>query len=111
MSNCSVDCRNSVLSLEDVLARLDRIEGKLDCLVEQRTAKDYYSTAEIAKILGRSEFTVREWARLGRINAIKRLSGRGRAKEWAIAHSELQRYQSEGLLPPPDIFQRLRNVG
>ena len=84
---------------EQVLQRLDRIETLLEQLVSQRTVKDWYSIAEVAQILGRAEFTVREWCRLGRVSASKRKCGRGRAKEWIISHEELTRIQNEGLLP------------
>lgn len=84
-----------------LVLRLDRIEAKVECLVKRQTVKDWYSTAEVAAILKRSEFTVREYCRLGRINAEKRKSGRGRAQEWAISHCELLRIQKEGLLPIP----------
>jgi Helix-turn-helix domain len=80
--------------------RLDKIEGLLSVLVERQTLKDYYSTDEFARIVGKAEFTVREWARLGRINAKKRKSGRGAFAAWVISHQELQRYQREGLLAP-----------
>lgn len=84
---------------EQVLQRLDRIETMLAQLISQRTVKDWYTVAEVAQLLGRAEFTVREWCRLGRIYASKRDCGRGRAKEWIISHEELTRIQNEGLLP------------
>lgn len=61
--------------------------------------KEWYAIAEAAEVLGKAPFTVREWARLGRINALKRPSGRGKASEWMIAHREVERIQNKGLLP------------
>lgn len=84
---------------DDVLARLARIESILAALVEQKTVKEWYSTAELAKLLRRAEFTVREWCRLGRIRAEKRKCGRGPASEWMVSHVELTRVRNEGLLP------------
>ena len=84
---------------DNVDDRLDRIEELLMTLVSQKQQKEYYSTAEVAEILDRAEFTVREWCRLGRIWAEKRSCGRGRSKEWMISHEELQRIRNEGLLP------------
>lgn len=84
---------------EDLADRLARIEAKLDSLIEVRTEKEYYTTAEVATRLGRAEFTVREWCRHGRIYAEKRACGRGNSREWMISHEELQRIASEGLLP------------
>lgn len=86
---------------DDVLTRLDKIEALLASLVEQRAAKEWYSTAEAAAILRRAEFTVREWCRLGRVRAEKKKAGRGPASEWMISHAELTRVRNEGLLPDP----------
>ena len=61
--------------------------------------KDWYTTAEAGQILGKAEFTVREWARNRRIRAEKKGSGRGKYQSWVVAHAELQRIQREGLLP------------
>ncbi len=79
--------------------RLARIEHMLAGLVERESIKDWYSTTEVGNILGRSGYTVREWARLGRIRASKRRCGHGSAKEWMISHEELTRLRNEGLLP------------
>jgi hypothetical protein len=83
----------------EILERLDRIEDAIKQLIEDRTPREYYSTAEIAAILGKAEFTVREWCRLGRVWAEKRPCGRGNSKEWMISHVELTRIRNEGLLP------------
>jgi hypothetical protein len=82
----------------ELLERLGRVEAALTLLVRERTVKDWYTTAEVAGVLGKAEFTVREWCRLGRINAQKRLSGRGAYPAWCISREELLRYQREGLL-------------
>lgn len=84
--------------VEEVFARLDKMESVLLELASQRTAKEWYSTDEIAKILGKAEYTVREWCRQGRIKADKKGSGRGKYQGWAISNSELLRFQKEGLL-------------
>ena len=82
-----------------ILARLERIETALETLIQLRTIKDFYSTAEIAETLGKAEFTVREWCRLGRIHAQKKQHGRGAHAEWVVPREELERFQREGLLP------------
>ena len=81
--------------------RLTRIEERLQELVDEKQQKEFYSTQEVAEQLGRAEFTVREWCRLGRINATKRATGRGRSQEWMVSHEELTRVRNEGLLPQP----------
>jgi hypothetical protein len=89
-------------------ARLARIETLLQQLVEQRTVKEWYSTAEVAALMERAEFTIREWCRLGRVHAEKRLTGWGRSREWMISHEELTRLRNEGLLPEPKSVARSR---
>jgi hypothetical protein len=79
--------------------RLQKIEAMLVVLVERQQVREWYSTEEFARLAGKAEFTVREWCRLGRVRAEKRLSGRGAHPAWAIAHAELLRFQREGLLP------------
>ena len=87
------------MDIQGIADRLDRIENSLQRLATERLIKEYYSTSEIAHLVKRSEFTVREWCRLGRIAAEKRACGRGRSQEWMIPHDELLRFQCEGLLP------------
>lgn len=84
-------------SLED---RLTRIEAMLAALVEGQQVREWHSVEQVARIVGRSEFTVREWCRRGRIQATKKGSGRGAHAAWAIAHDELLRLQREGLRRP-----------
>jgi transposase len=79
--------------------RLERIETMLAVLVERQQAREWYSVEQFARQVGRSEFTVREWARKGRIHATKKGSGRGAHASWAISHDELLRFQREGLRP------------
>ncbi len=86
---------------ELVANRLEKMEAALALLVQQRTVKDWYTTEEVAQLVGKAEFTVREWCRHGRIRATKRDCGRGRTQEWKIAHAEIERYRNEGLLPVP----------
>lgn len=94
--------------LDDLTTRLARIEQALDLLVQQRTVKEWYSTAEVAKLLGKAEFTVREWCRLGRVKAEKKKCGRGVASEWIISHEELTRVRNEGLLPEPNPYRHVK---
>jgi hypothetical protein len=83
----------------ELTTRLDRIEQMLKELIEAKTIKDYYEIEEFSRIVGKAAFTCREWARLGRIRAQKRKSGRGAFASWVVSHDELLRYQREGLLP------------
>jgi len=82
-----------------ILKELQEVKAMLVVLVERQQVKEWYTIAEIARILGKAEFTVREWARRDRIRAEKRSSGRGAYPAWVISNEELLRYQREGLLP------------
>ncbi len=90
----------------ELVARLDRIERMLAALVERQAAKEWYTTEEFARVVGKAEFTVREWCRLGRIRAQKRRSGRGAFPSWVVAHDELLRYQRDGLLSRMTLAER-----
>jgi hypothetical protein len=92
-------------SIERLVERVEKMESTLARLVQQRTVKDLYSTAEVAVLLGKAEFTVREWCRNRRVNAEKRECGRGSSREWVISHEELIRIQNEGLLPLPGVAE------
>jgi hypothetical protein len=84
---------------ENLLHRLTQIEKALSLLAQQRLVKDFYTTSEIAELLNKSAFTVREWCRHGRIVALKRACGRGRTCEWIVSNAELLRIKNHGLLP------------
>ena len=95
-------------SVDELASKLTRIESvlcDLHALVTNRqTIKDSYTTQEVAKILDKKPYTVREWCRLQRVNAFKAMCGRGCEEEWRINHEELLRIQNEGLLPPPERY-------
>ena len=90
--------------------RLDKIESLLAVLVGRQTVKDYYAVEEFAQLVGKAPFTVREWCRHGRIQAEKKGSGRGAHAAWAISHTELLRYQREGLLPLSEVSISIRRA-
>ena len=85
--------------MEPIEDRLSCIEAMLAVLVERQTVREWYTTEQAAQLVGKAEFTVREWCRLGRLKAEKRTSGRGAYPAWVISHAELLRYQRDGLLP------------
>lgn len=91
-----VSQKDMAMTLED---RLERIEAMLTVLVHGQQVREWYSVEEFARLVGRSEFTCRQWCRAGRIGARKKSSGRGAYAAWAIPHAELERYRREGLLP------------
>lgn len=94
-----------VTELSSKLTRIETVLCELHELVTSRqTIKDSYTTQEVAKILGKRPYTVREWCRLQRVNAFKAMCGRGAEEEWRISHEELLRIQNEGLLPVPERY-------
>ncbi len=99
MTTAIVENPTQLGDLQSLIAHLGRIEEQLAELRSKQTVKDFYSTDEVARRLGKAEFTCREWCRLGRVNATKRFSGRGKHPAWAISHTELLRIEKEGLLP------------
>ena len=50
----------SSFELKEFKEQLDRVEQLLTNLVNRPLEKEYYSTADVAKIMDRAEFTVRE---------------------------------------------------
>jgi hypothetical protein len=63
--------------IETIDTRLTNLELALKQLLERQTVKDWYTTEEFARIVGKAEFTIREHCRHGRIAAAKKGSGRG----------------------------------
>lgn len=86
---------NILLRVEE---RLTSIEAKLST-ASQSFEKHWFTVSEVADLLGKRPFTIREWCRLGRVNAKKRNCGRGNASEWTVSRDEIERYSNEGLLP------------
>jgi len=90
----------AVVSMCDRLERCEALITELHQLAINATpTKEWYTVGELSAILGKAEFTVREWCRLGRVEAAKRDCGRGNSQEWIVSHAELIRIQNEGLLP------------
>ena len=89
---------------EDRLVNLqDKLDQIHELITEQQSSslsKDWYTPLEVADLLNKAPFTVREWCRLGRVNVRKRPTGRGDSKEWEISHEEVERIRNHGLLPP-----------
>lgn len=88
-------------AMHELIERLDRMEAAIQLLVGRQAVKEWYTTAEVAQILGRAEYTVREYCRLGRLQATKKPCGRGKGGEWLISHQELERLRNFGPGPEP----------
>jgi hypothetical protein len=79
--------------------RLQKIEALLVVLIEGQQVQDWYTTREFARLVGKAEFTIRQYCRQGRLRTEKRQNGRGAHPAWVISHTELERYRRHGLLP------------
>ncbi|HEX4053821.1 MAG TPA: hypothetical protein VHX86_06120 [Tepidisphaeraceae bacterium] len=79
--------------------RLEKIDRLLEQLVTKTVAKSWYSVEEFASLVGRSNFTCREWCRLGQVHAEKSMTQTGTSTTWTISQDEYLRFQREGLLP------------
>jgi excisionase family DNA binding protein len=94
--------RTVLTEIRSELANLTAIRQELQTRQAASPATEtraYYSVEEVAKILGKSAYTVRQWCNEGRLNATKRIERRGRNALWSIPATEIARYQNEGLLP------------
>ena len=89
----SPDLEDRISEMEELLVEIHSM------LANRKPEKDWYTVREVAEILDKSEFTVREWCRLGRVICEKRACGRGHSKEWIVSSEELNRIQNQGLLP------------
>src|SRR5262249_49036591 len=76
----------------DIKAELTELHSKLDSilgiLADPNRRRESFTVEEVATMLGKAPFTVREWCRNGRINATKRLQKRGGAELWNISAEE-----------------------
>ena len=82
--------------LPDLVKRIEQLEQQVALLNASHTSLPHYSVAQFAERVQRASYTVREWARLGRIQATRR-AGRGPYQEYVISHLELMRYREQGL--------------
>lgn len=97
--------------LEEQVMEIERFTAQIFSILAtwksgpESPGRKAYSIEEAAEILDRSSYTVREWARHGRINAFKR-GDSGSKQIWNITVEEIERIKEEGLLP----VDRLRNA-
>lgn len=85
--------------VSEVMQQFFEKNGAFANSINSQKPPEWYGITELAQLLNRAPFTVREWCRNGRLNAKKKRSGRGNSCEWVVSHEEVQRYLKEGLLP------------
>jgi hypothetical protein len=92
---------------EATAEQMEEIKGMLALVLERlerpaepaHQARKSYTIPEAAKLINRSQQSLRLWCRYGRVNASKRFQRRGGSEIWSIAAEEIERYRNEGLLP------------
>jgi excisionase family DNA binding protein len=84
-------------SAQFLAATLDKILSKLDAIQEvlAGAAKPHYTVAEVARLVGRSAYTVRRWVAENRINA-SRIADTGPRGRLLIAREEVAKLIAEG---------------
>ncbi len=81
--------------LAPVLAQiLDGLRDIRDRLAGTR--KDWYTIEEVARLTGRTSYSVRRWVKDGRITAI-RVNGTGPRGQLLVAQDQIQRLVAAGL--------------
>lgn len=80
-------------SFNDLLNRIEILLTQMG-----KRPKEWYTTAETAEILGRAEYTVREWCRQGRVPEAEKADN---GRNWRISHEGLERLRNRGPLPIP----------
>lgn len=96
----SIDFRAVLTDLARRQARIeDGVAQIVQLLESQQIEKEWYSTAEVAEIMGVKQYTVQErWCNQGRIQCMKDDNGK-----WRIPGSEVRRLRrGEGLAPASD---------
>ncbi len=88
----------SLQVVADRLTGLERVATDIhELLIGQRQEKEWYSTRELAEIMGKSDYTIRErWCNDGRIECEKDPN----SGKWRIPGQEFRRLRAGGSLLP-----------
>ncbi len=78
---------------------LSALSSMVRQLLDRAIVKSHYSVEEFSGLVGKAEYTVRQWCNLGRINAEKSMTQSGSTTRWVISRAEYERYSREGLMP------------
>ena len=85
------------LLLTELMDMQQRILARLDRLVGASYPQDWFSPAEVARLVNRKPATIRAWCRTRKILARKRTTGRGDKLDWEISRDEVERLKNHGL--------------
>lgn len=83
------------------IAAFDRVLIELRTIREliEQTRKPILTVAEVARLVGRSEYTVRRWVGAGRLPAT-RVAGTGPAGRLLVRRDDLDRLLASGVADP-----------
>jgi hypothetical protein len=83
--------------LAQVITRLAGVEEGVSALKArlkpQSMRREWFSAGEVARLLHKAPYTVRQWCVHGRLRAKKLANSR----QWRVHRSEVVRYRAEGL--------------
>ena len=90
--------QHSLAEISDRLATLEQLVKEiLETVMGQRFEKEWYSTAELTEILGKSQYTIQErWCNQGRIECRKDPA----TGKWRIPGHEVRRLRAGGMPIP-----------
>ena len=93
----------------DRLVGLEKVATEIrELLVGQRQEKEWYSTGELAELVGKSDYTIRErWCNDGRIECVKDPA----TGKWRIPGHEVRRLRAGGGLLPRHGGNESRRAG
>jgi hypothetical protein len=91
----ATDQTSLLTQILDMMKSFDERLERMEAHQRSNTPKEAYTTAEFAKRVKVTEYTVREWLKAGKVQG-KKVHGKGRQGEWPIPHEELLRFQREG---------------
>jgi len=88
------------MTTHEVVNRIRELEKTVSPIWQhyehETPAKDWHTIAEMAEILGKAEFTVREWCRRGRVCASKQAWSRRNSHEWIVSREEVDHIAMRG---------------
>lgn len=82
--------------LSQIAERMESLEKRIEAVVIGRLEKEWYTTDEVAVLMKRAPWTVRQHCLSGRIKGKKRAG----SDRWLVSRQELERLMNEGLLDP-----------
>lgn len=84
---------DSKQAIEQLIEEFQELRRELREYTSRMAKKEFYTTEEFARLVNMKPKTIRDNCNSGRLKGQKK----GHSNEWALPHSELERFASEGL--------------